>query len=205
MLLKESTIGNEFSFSPNMKASTSIDFFLLYVNSSKSLDASNAFNLDKEWYYNIVRSACCYSTNSNASSKQVDDLNAPLVDNASLKSKQCALILSNLDYENAMSIVSAADFKLSILKDCILLGAKRTQLTIQKLPSALKQAVASHNLQKDFMHQLWLASTNLLFGLLNEFCLISPIPPVNTTQSNLNVNYFYSFLVSFIHDQPNLV
>ncbi len=172
-----------------MKASTSIDFFLLYVNSSKSLDASNSFNLDKEWYYNLVRSACCYSAVSNSNSKQVDDLNTPLVDNTSLKSKQCALILSNLDYENAMSIFSANDFKLSILKDCILLGAKRTQLTIQKLPSALKQAATSHklNIQKDFMHPMWLASTNLLFDLLKQFCLILPIPPVNTTQSNLSV------------------
>jgi hypothetical protein len=105
-----------------------------------------------------------------------------------LKSKQCALILSNLDYENLMSILSANHFKLTILKDCILLGAKRTQSAIQKLPSVLKKAATNMNIQKDFMHQLWLASTNLLFNILNDFCSILPKFAVNSSVYELRLN-----------------
>lgn len=80
-----------------------------------------------------------------------------------------------------MTILATGTFKLTILKDCLLLGAKRTQLTIQKLPYALKQTAATFkNIEKDFLHPLWLAVTNVLFDLLNDLCVKLPKPPLIT-------------------------
>jgi hypothetical protein len=95
-------------------------------------------------------------------------------------------MLSYLDYSNVTSILASKNFKLNILKDCILLGAHQTQLDIQKLPSALKKAATSNdvNFQKDFMHPLWLASSQFLFDLLQKLCLKLPAIPIiniNTT------------------------
>ena len=91
-----------------LKTSHSLDFFMLYVNSS-----GECLDLDKEWYYNIVRSACCHSSSESANI---------LSDHSAIKSKQCTLMLSSLDYSNAISIITAPNFKLTILKDCLLLG-----------------------------------------------------------------------------------
>ena len=180
----------------SMNTSPSIDFFMLYIKSGAPHLVTNQItrspslnfgNLDKEWYYNIVRSACCYSSSipstASLNNSMENNLNMDsllLTDSSSLKSKQCALMLSNLDYSNAITILAAKTFKLTILKDCLLLGAKRTQLTIQKLPAALKQAAATFNIEKDFIHPLWLASTNLLFDLLNDLCPKLPKPPLIT-------------------------
>lgn len=90
-----------------IKTSQSMDFFMLYVNNNE------CHSLDKEWYYNIVRSACCMSSNENPSI---------LNDNSTIKSKQCTIMLSSLDYSNAITIMTAPNFKLTILKDCLLLG-----------------------------------------------------------------------------------
>jgi hypothetical protein len=193
---------------PAMKTSPSIDFFMLYVsNSNTTKPQSSIFaNLDKEWYYNIVRSACCYATPTtsqnavvflgpNSSAAQNTTNSDIICDSSSLKSKQCALMLSNLDFSNASQILTAKHFKLSILKDCILLGAHRTQLDIQKLPSALKKAAQSSNLnfEKDFMHPLWLASTSFLFELLNDLCSKLPKPPIITiTTHSSNASLFSS-------------
>lgn len=115
-------------------------------------------------FYNIIRSACCYTTPENMQE------GAFLTDYSTLKSKQCALMLSNLDYSNTVTILATSTFKLSILMDCLLLVAKSTQLIIQKLLYALKQTAASFkNIEKDFWHPLRLAVTNVLFDLLNDF------------------------------------
>jgi hypothetical protein len=69
----------------------------------------------------------------------------------------------------------------------MLLGAHQTQLDIQKLPSALKKAATSNdvNFQKDFMHPLWLASSQFLFDLLQKLCLKLPtLPTVSVNVSN---------------------
>ena len=170
-----------------IKPSPSIDFFMLYISSGTSNNQNNnLFNdLDKEWFYNMVRSACCYSTESygrklsnSSSSNDMITPNDLILDSSSLKSKQCALMLSNLDYTNLMSIFQANQFKLNILKDCILLGAQRSQTDIEKLPLALKKA---SNLQNDFLHPLWLATTQNMFKLLNQFC--SKIPIINPSSS----------------------
>ena len=161
----------------SIKMSPSIDFFMLYVNSS-SLPSSPSMvlaNLDKEWYYNIVRSACCFASSENTL----------IPNNVSLKSRQCALMLANLDYSNAISILGSKDFKISILKDCLLLGAQRTQSSIQKLPSALKHASANSVFEKDFMHPLWLAGSNLLFDILNDLCMSLPKPPLVTLNTTV--------------------
>jgi hypothetical protein len=126
---------------PHMfKPSPSIDFFMLYVTSTKSSinTNTNLFNdLDKEWFYNMVRSACCYVVDSLPTPLADNELerkqsfekritaNDLILDSSSLKSKQCALMLSNLDFSNLMSILQADGFKLSLIKDCILLGAQR--------------------------------------------------------------------------------
>ncbi len=110
-----------------------------------------------------------------------------LSDTNSLKPRQCALMLSYLDFSNAASILTSKNFKLNVLKDCMLLGAHQTQLDIQKLPSALKKAATSNdvNFQKDFMHPLWLASSQFLFDLLQKLCLKLPsLPTVSVNTSN---------------------
>lgn len=201
-----------------MKTSPSIDFFMLYVsNSNTAKPQSSIFaNLDKEWYYNIVRSACCYATpttSQNAavflgpnSSATPNTTNSDIIcDSSSLKSKQCALMLSNLDFSNASQILTAKHFKLSILKDCILLGAHRTQLDIQKLPSALKKAAQSSNLnfEKDFMHPLWLASTSFLFELLNDLCSKLPKPPIITIATHSSNASLFSSTWSIYESKLN--
>ncbi len=85
-------------------------------------------------------------------------------------------MLSSLDYSNALTILTSPKFKLTILKDCLLLGAKQTQITIEKLPFTFKQA--GFNIENDFMHPMWLAGTHLLFDLLSNLCLDLPKPPV---------------------------
>lgn len=161
-----------------MKSSPSIDFFMLYLNNNTN-NKYDSNNLDKEWYYNIVNSACSYSTQTTTTTT-TNSPNDLITDSSSLKSKQCALMLSNLDLSNILSILSGKQFKLNILRECILLSAHRTQLDIQKLPSALKQAAMSGNnlsLQNDFMHPLWLASSQCLFDLLRQLVVKLPEPP----------------------------
>lgn len=180
--------------SGSLKTSPSIDFFMLYVASNKSSMTGSTgggggfSNLDKEWYYNIVRSACCSSVNNSVASTE-----SLISDNSYLKSKQCALMLSNLDYSNCLSILNVKGFKLNILNDCLLLGALRSQSSIEKLPSALKKAATSNNfnIQMDFMHPLWLASTSFLFSLLNNLCIKLPKPPQVsiTTSSSSSVSF----------------
>ena len=94
-------------------------------------------------------------------------------------------MLSYLDYSNVASILTSKHFKLNILKECLLLGAHQTQLDIEKLPSALKKAATSNdtNIQKDFMHPLWLASTQFLFDLLQKLSVKLPKPPLLTTNA----------------------
>ena len=148
------------SLSSQMKTSPSIDFFMLYTTPSFS-----TANLDKEWFYNMVRSACTYSNNNNK--------NSSLLQIAShfsfLKSKQCALMLSNLDLSNTFSILSDQHFRVGILKDCLLLGAHNTQLVWERLPSVFRHQSLNH-VQNDFIHSLWLAGTRFLFELLADLC-----------------------------------
>ena len=97
---------------------------------------------------------------------------------APLKSKQCALMLANLDYANIASIVECPLFRLSILRDCLLLGAQRTQLDIDKLPDAgLRRAASQPATNKDFMHPLWLAASQALFRHLEAVCVRLPPAP----------------------------
>jgi len=152
----------------------------MYINNHTDAPPAQPDNLDKEWYYNIVRSACSYTPVDQILSQADSPL---LGDNSSLKSKQSALMLSSLDYSNAISILASPNFKLTILKDCLLLGAKQTQITIEKLPFTFKQA--GFNFEKDFMHPMWLAATRLLFDLLSDLCLELPKPPI-VTLSNLD-------------------
>lgn len=152
-----------------MKTSPSVDFFMLYLNSSSTSAFATTSYLDKEWYYNIVNSAC--------SSDVVLDTTS-----LCLKPKQCALMLSSLDLANIISVMSNRRFRLNILRECILLGAHRTQLDILKLPSVLKQAAMMQN--DDFMHPLWLASTNSLFNLLKE--IYPKLPEPSSLPINLN-------------------
>jgi hypothetical protein len=151
-----------------MKTSASIDYFMLYLSSNSGCESLP--NLDKEWYYNIVSSVC-----SNHQNNKPDDISLN-VQSIVLKSKQCALMLSNLDGENIGSILSNKDFKLTILKDCLLLGAQRTEHSIQRLPSTLKRQAFINNLsiENDFQHPLWTASTNYLFNTLNDICKLLP-------------------------------
>jgi hypothetical protein len=175
-----------------MKPSASIDFFMLYLNTSignnsepaEQSAAGFAFNyLDKEWYYNIVRSACSHSSAGygQESGGAGDSSGQELLinDNIQLKSKQCALILANLDLANLASVLSSKNFKIGILKECLLLGANRTQSSIERLPAALKRALASNadDLAMDFMHPLWVASEGLLFEALGDLCSNIPKPP----------------------------
>lgn len=166
-----------------LKTSPSIDFFMLYLTSNSNATASCLSYLDKEWYYNIVNSACSYSTPADNITTTTTDLattTATTTNSALLKSKQCALMLSNLDFSNIMSILSSRQFRLSILRECILLGAHRTQVDILKLPEVLKQAATSGanlSLQNDFLHPLWIASSQCLFNLLKELAARLPEPP----------------------------
>jgi hypothetical protein len=87
--------------------SPSLDCFLHYVPTINS-----NLNSDKEWYYNIIRSACCnqqqqtqqQSSSSLSSSLpqqqnfQIKNSNLINHDYLSLKPKECALMLSSLDY-----------------------------------------------------------------------------------------------------------
>lgn len=160
---------------------------MLYLSSnSNAATASCLSYLDKEWYYNIVNSACSYSSESGGSGSSSSEL--AIADQSSLlKSKQCALMLSNLDFSNIMSILSSKSFRLSILRECVLLGAHRTQVDILKLPEVLRQAATSGanlSLQNDFMHPLWVASSQCLFNLLKELAPKLPEPPLLVT-SNL--------------------
>lgn len=166
-----------------LKTSPSIDFFMLYLTSNSNATASCLSYLDKEWYYNIVNSACSYSNSNGSSDGTTTNESSVLatMDNSSLKSKQCALMLSNLDFSNIMSILSSKMFRLSILRECLLLGAHRTQVDILKLPEVLKQAATNGtnlSLQNDFMHPLWVASSQCLFNLLKELASKLPEPPL---------------------------
>jgi hypothetical protein len=170
------------------KSSPSIDFFRLYLTTPAAATASSP-PLDKEWYYNIVSSACSSSsTNTNTNDNEELITSSGGGDNSSLKPKQCALMLSNLDTANIMSILASKRFRLGILRECILLGAHRTQIDISKLPSVLKQAATSGtnlSLQNDFMHPLWLASTQYLFAFLKD---ISPkLPEPSQIVFNFNM------------------
>lgn len=78
-----------------------------------------------------------------------------------LNPKQCALLLSNLDYNALILIMTSKNFKLNLLKECLLLGNKK----------------ASHkvDINSGFeTNSLWLASSNVLFELLNSLCLTLP-------------------------------
>ena len=123
------------------------------------------------------------SANSVSAGPCITDL---ISDTNSLKPRQCALMLSYLDHSNVTSILTDKNFKLNILKDCLLLGAQQTQLDIQKLPSALKKAAISNdlNFQQDFMHPLWLASTQFLFDLLQNMRPQLPTPPAITINAS---------------------
>lgn len=190
------------SSSAFLKTSPSIDFFMLYLSSnSNAATASCLSYLDKEWYYNIVNSACSYSSGSGGAGTTggCSSSDLAIADQSSLlKSKQCALMLSNLDFSNIMSILSSKSFRLSILRECVLLGAHRTQVDILKLPEVLRQAATSGanlSLQNDFMHPLWVASSQCLFNLLKELAPKLPEPPLLVT-SNLT-EYKKIYLINF--------
>jgi hypothetical protein len=100
-------------------------------------------------------------------------------------------MLSYLDNSNITSILTTKDFKLNILKDCILLGAQRTEFGFLKLPSALKKAAINSddfNFKKDFMHPLWVSSTQFLFDLLEILCAELPQAPLITVNLDVNGN-----------------
>jgi hypothetical protein len=151
-------INSEAPESIALKSSKSFDFLTLYSN-------SNPNELNKEWFYNIVRSACCHQAEQN------DEL---ISEASSLKSKQYALMLSNLDGTNCFSILSDKNFKLNILSECLKLGAKKSHSNIENMPLLLKNNL---NVQKDFIHPLWLSSNRLMFNLLNDVC--QKIPDTN--------------------------
>jgi hypothetical protein len=155
-----------------IKASPSIDFFMLYTT-----PALAATNLDKEWFYNMVRSACSYGSASDLSDNIVN-----LPSSSFLKSKQCALMLSNLDYSNILSIMQDKKFRLSILKDCLLLSAHKTQLLWEKLPGVFRNQ-SLDQIQNDFIHPLWSASVKVFFELLADLCANKlPRAPLVTLQ-----------------------
>lgn len=171
----------------SLKSSPSIDFFMLYLNSNNpSVMSGGGANLDKEWYYNIVSSACSHTSECDDGSGTNET--TTIADSSSLKPKQCALMLANLDLANIMSILSGKRFRLCVLRECILLGAHRTQIDILKLPAVLKQAATSGtnlSLLNDFMHPIWLASSQCLFNLLKELAAKLPEPP--QIQFNFNL------------------
>jgi hypothetical protein len=88
-------------------------------------------------------------------------------------------MLANLDHPNIVSIVTECPlFRLSVLKDCLLLGAQRTQHCIDKLPDASLRRLATQSpSNRDFMHPLWLAATQALFRQLETVCAQLPPPP----------------------------
>ena len=62
-----SMAGGDEAASKRLTSSASIDYFMLYVNKASSgaglatnNNNSESINMDKEWFYNVVRSACCY-------------------------------------------------------------------------------------------------------------------------------------------------
>lgn len=178
-----SLIHQEVTSEENMggiKPSASIDFFMLYT--SPALANSNA-SLDKEWFYNMVRSACCstiqissmsststtgtvtVSGNSHPLSNTVAQTPATSTAAAStfLNSKQCALMLSNLDSANILSIMQDKQFRIGLLKDCLLLGAHKTQQVIDKLPGVFRTTQSLNTIQSDFIHPLWSSGVKFLF------------------------------------------
>jgi hypothetical protein len=145
----------------NVQMTTSpstLGFFMLYT-SINDKSPSEINNLDKEWFYNMVRSACSINSNNMVSTT-----------NQNLKSKQCALMLSNLDKQNILSILQDKTFNLSILKECLVLGAHKSQFLLDKLPKLIRNSRLTNleHLQADFMHPLWIAATNFLFASLKD-------------------------------------
>lgn len=158
-----------------IKTSSSIEFFKLYLENGIN-NVSN--NLDKEWFYNIVRSSCCYASSSDL----INDLSR-------LKSKQCALILANLDQPNCESIFYDKSFKLNILKECLILSCFKTENSIEKLPSALKQA---KNILTDFIHPLWTVSSQFLFSILSKITNKLPeLTPIYLLDNENNSKQLY--------------
>ena len=97
---------------------------------------------DKNLYLEGVKNICCSENNNRIS----------------LKPKQCALILAELEYNNLLTILTTKSFKLTILKECFLLGAN----------------INKANSKND---SLWLATKNGLFELLSNICSSLPNLP----------------------------
>ena len=124
-------------------------------NDGISSSSESCFN-DKNLYYEGVKNVCCLDANSSR---------------IPLKPKQCALILSELEYNNLLNILTSENFRLSILKECFILGANNTN--------------------KNSM--LWQASKITLFELLSNTCASLPIL-ANIQSKIVNDNIYYSKL-----------
>jgi hypothetical protein len=167
-----------------MKTSPSIDFFMLYTT-----PALATASLDKEWFYNMVRSACSYNSTAMGSSATTNG-GVAMPASFLLKSRQCALMLSSLDYANVLSILQDKQLRLSVLKDCMLLGAHKTQLVWERLPSVFRNQ-SLHKVAADFIHPLWSASVKFFFELCGELCAGNKLPhppqvtlPVDASQNS---------------------
>ena len=142
------------------------------VKSEVNADLQREYLIDKNAYLESVKNICC-SENSN---KKLP-----------LKPKHCALILAELEYNSLLTILTHKYFNLTILKECIILGAKSSSSS-----------------------SLWQASKLTLFELLSNICVSLPnLPPIqgkiivdNIYYSKFNelLNTFdlYSFILPLI-------
>ncbi|XP_047352945.1 huntingtin isoform X1 [Vespa velutina] len=122
--------------------------------------------LDRDWFLSQIKLRCCHQ-------------------NTTYNTHESAQLLSNLNFEDCLSIISSKEFDIIILKDCITLGVRLTIENCQKLELRKIHNTKIHNFEAS---PLYTAAKQCLLEHVRNVTELMPKPHYvfNPQKSNIN-------------------
>ncbi|KAK2585924.1 hypothetical protein KPH14_010508 [Odynerus spinipes] len=122
--------------------------------------------LDRDWFLSQIKLRCCHQ-------------------NVTYNTPESAQLLSNLNFEDCLSIISSKEFDIAILKDCITLGVRLTVENCQKLELERIQNETIHNFEAS---SLYTAAKQCLLEHVHNITELMPKPHYVFNPEKCNAN-----------------